>query len=71
MKKKIIFRSLIGAPIGVTISLIITIIFSLCLGQGEHFRLGPRQRNDSRNFAACMLACCGRGFRRLVRNLGN
>lgn len=37
MKKKIIFRSLVGAPIGVTVSLIITIIFSLCLGQGEYF----------------------------------
>ena len=37
MKKKLILRSLIGAPIGVTISLIITIIFSLCLGNGEFF----------------------------------
>lgn len=37
MKNKIIFRSLLGAPIGVTVSLIITIIFSLCLGQGEYF----------------------------------
>lgn len=37
MKKKLLFRSLFGAPIGVTISLIITIIFSLCLGHGEYF----------------------------------
>lgn len=37
MKKKLLIRSLIGAPIGVTISLIITIIFSLCLGHGEYF----------------------------------
>lgn len=37
MKKKILLRSLVGAPIGVTVSLIITIIFSLCLGQGEYF----------------------------------
>lgn len=37
MKKKILVRSLLGAPIGVTISLIITIIFSLCLGHGEYF----------------------------------
>lgn len=37
MKKKLLFRSLIGAPIGVLISLIITIIFSLCLGHGEYF----------------------------------
>ena len=37
MKKKLLFRSLIGAPIGVLVSLIITIIFSLCLGHGEYF----------------------------------
>lgn len=37
MKKKIISRSLLGAPIGVTISLIITIIFSLSMGHGEYF----------------------------------
>lgn len=37
MKKKILFRSLMGAPIGVTISLIITVIFSLCMGHGEYF----------------------------------
>lgn len=34
MKKKILFRSLLGAPIGVTISLLIAIIISLCVGQG-------------------------------------
>ncbi len=37
MKKKLLFRSLIGAPIGITISLIITILFSLCLGEGQYF----------------------------------
>lgn len=37
MKKKILFRSLMGAPIGVLVSLIITIIFSLCMGRGEYF----------------------------------
>lgn len=37
MKKKILFRALLGAPIGVTVSLIITIIFSLCMGYGEYF----------------------------------
>lgn len=37
MKKKILLRSLVGAPVGVTISLIITIIFSLCAGHGEYF----------------------------------
>ena len=37
MKKKILIRSLLGAPIGVTVSLIITIIFSLSMGHGEYF----------------------------------
>ena len=37
MKKNILLRSLVGAPIGVLVSLIITIIFSLCLGHGEYF----------------------------------
>lgn len=37
MKKKILVRSLLGAPIGVVVSLVITIIFSLCMGHGEYF----------------------------------
>ena len=37
MKKKLLFRSLFGAPIGVTVSMIITIIFSLAIGEGEFF----------------------------------
>ncbi len=41
MKKKILFRSLLGAPIGVTISLIITIIISLASGHGEYFSAPP------------------------------
>lgn len=41
MKKKILLRSLIGAPIGVTVSLIITIIFSACVGQGIYYPAPP------------------------------
>lgn len=37
MKKKLLFRSLLGAPIGVSVSLIITIIISLCTGHGEYY----------------------------------
>ncbi len=37
MKKKILFRSLVGAPVGATISLLITIIISLCSEGGEYF----------------------------------
>ncbi len=41
MKKKIIYRSLVGAPVGVTISLIISIIISLCSSQGEYVAAPP------------------------------
>jgi len=37
MKKKIFMRALVGAPIGLTISTIITIIFSLLFGEGAYF----------------------------------
>lgn len=37
MKKKLLIRCLLGAPIGVTVSLIITIIISLCTGHGEYY----------------------------------
>ncbi len=37
MKKKILFRSLLGAPIGVTISLIITVVISFWSENGEYF----------------------------------
>lgn len=36
MKKKILLRSLLGAPVGVTISSIISIVISLCAGHGEY-----------------------------------
>lgn len=41
MKNKILFRSLRGAPIGVMISLIITIVFSINTGHGEYFPVPP------------------------------
>lgn len=37
MKKKIIVRALVGAPVGLTISTIITIIFSLIFGEGTYY----------------------------------
>ncbi len=36
MKKKILLRSLLGVPIGITISLIITVVISLWSGGGEY-----------------------------------
>ena len=37
MKKKILLRCLIGAPIGLTISTVITVIISLCTGHGDFY----------------------------------
>lgn len=37
MKKKILVRSLLGAPIGLTICTVVTIIFSLNYGNGEYY----------------------------------
>lgn len=37
MKKKLIVRALFGAPVGLTISTIITIIFSLIFGGGTYY----------------------------------
>lgn len=45
MKKKLLIRSLLGAPIGVCVSLIITIIISLCTGEGEYYP-APHELTD-------------------------
>lgn len=37
MKKKLLIRCLVGAPIGLTISVIVTIIISLCTGRGNYY----------------------------------
>ena len=37
MKKKVILRSLIGAPIGLSISFIITLIISVIINKGEYY----------------------------------
>lgn len=42
MKKKVLLRSLIGAPIGVAISYIITVIISLFIGDGNYYVAAPQ-----------------------------
>lgn len=42
MKKKVIIRSLFGAPIGVLISLIITICISYAVGDGQFYPVAPQ-----------------------------
>ena len=45
MKKKLLYRCLFGAPIGVVVSLIITMIISLCTGNGEYYP-APHELTD-------------------------
>lgn len=42
MKKKVILRSLIGAPIGLSISFIITLIISTTINKGEYYPVVPQ-----------------------------
>ena len=42
MKKKVILRSLIGAPIGLSISFIITLIISVIINKGEYYPVMPK-----------------------------
>ena len=42
MKKKVILRSLIGAPIGLSISFIITLIISVIVNKGEYYPAVPQ-----------------------------
>lgn len=49
MKKKIFTRCLIGAPIGLAISTIITIIISLTVNDGVYYAVVPELINDCGN----------------------
>lgn len=49
MKKKIIIRCLLGAPIGLAISTLITIIFSLLYGDGNYYPVVPELISDCGN----------------------
>ena len=42
MKKKVILRCLIGAPIGLSISFIITLIISVIINKGEYYPVMPK-----------------------------
>ena len=42
MRKKVILRSLIGAPIGLSISFIITLIISVIINKGEYYPVVPQ-----------------------------
>ncbi|MGX8704280.1 MAG: DUF3021 family protein, partial [bacterium] len=46
MKKKILHRCLIGAPIGLAISTLITIMISLIVGDGRYYAVVPEAVSD-------------------------
>ena len=46
MKKKILHRCLIGAPIGLAISTLITIVISLIVGDGRYYAVVPEAVSD-------------------------
>ena len=62
MKKKILTRALLGAPIGLTICVLCTIVISLLIGDGTYYPVSPDliavcepSENDSK--PPCILLC--------------
>lgn len=49
MKKKVLFRCLVGAPIGLAISTLITIVISLIVGDGNYYPVVPELVTDCGN----------------------
>lgn len=56
---KIILRTLVGAPIGLAISTIITIIISVCIGNGSFYPTVPELVNDCGNEINAVLVQTG------------
>ena len=46
MKKKLIFRCLIGAPLGVALSTLITVLISLTVADGNYYAVVPALAED-------------------------
>ena len=46
MKKKLIFRCLIGAPLGLALSTLITVFISLTVGDGNYYAVVPSLIGD-------------------------
>ncbi len=61
MKKKVLIRCLIGAPIGVAISTMITIVISLTVGDGNFYAVFPELIADCGteiNAVSCFQIVC-------------
>lgn len=60
MKKKVIGRCLLGAPLGVAISFLITVIISITVGDGNYYPVVPELISDFGNEinAVCIQTLC-------------
>lgn len=46
MKKKVLLRCLLGAPVGLAVSTLITVVISLTVGDGRYYPVVPELVND-------------------------
>lgn len=49
MKKKLLYRCLLGAPAGLTVSYLITVVISLSVGDGNYYPVVPELIQDCGN----------------------
>ena len=49
MKKKMIQRGLLGFPLGIAIGFVITVIISMCIGDGSFYPVTPELIDSSNN----------------------
>ena len=49
MKKKMIQRGLLGFPLGIAIGFVITVIISMCIGDGSFYPVNPELIDTMKN----------------------
>ena len=49
MKKKMIQRGLLGFPLGIAIGFVITVIISMCIGDGSFYPVTPELMDTMKN----------------------
>lgn len=59
MKRKILFRCLIGAPLGLAVSTLITILISLAVGDGNYYPVVPELITDCGSEMSAVLIQAG------------
>lgn len=77
MKKRALFRCILGAPLGLALSYVITVFISLTVNDGSYYAVVPeliiglRQRNGSCAVADGFIAYLWRCMGGRIGNLGN